>query len=470
MSLLISGATVIDGVAETPLQDASIWIECGRIKAIGRREQVLVPPAVPVIDAKGKYIIPGLMNANVHLYLAVNLESIARYTGRFEELIAEAAQVALKNGLTTVFDTWGPRRFLMSVREKINAGEVVGSRLFCAGNIIGLDGPFSPDFFSRAPEVATSIMVKRVNSIWVENVGRHLMWLTPEQITHEVGLYLDKGIDFVKYASNEHYPGAFLAFSPAQQAAIVERAHRAGTTAQAHTMSVEGLRIAIQAGCDLIQHANKTGPIVIPQATLDLLAKKQTGAVVFPHTEGGLEWLLENLPEGQKATWKASDVNARNFIRCGAKLLLANDGAIVPPEWSSDPQWGKSWVTAPLEHNLSKLASGHFIWFKAMEEKGCPPMQMLRAATRNIAEAYGKEKDLGTLEAGKLADLLILERNPLDAAENYRSIHSVIKEGVVIDRDALPLNPIFTAPMESPSEEEAAYIPFLSGGKFPSCC
>jgi adenine deaminase len=115
------------------------------------------------------------------------------------------------------------------------------------------------------------------------------------------------------------------------------------------------------------------------------------------------------------------------------------------------------------------LAQGHFTWFKAMEEKGCLPMEMLRAATRNIAEAYGKDQDLGTLEPGKIADVIVLDKNPLQAADNYRSIHTVIQDGVVVDRDALPTNPILTRPMESPVEEEASYVPFFSTGTFPLC-
>src|SRR5262245_18474307 len=135
MPLLIYGATIIDGVAERPVEGKTIWIEGTRIKAIGMRDELSVPADVPVIDARGKYVIPGLMNANVHLLGDSRMENLLRHLGRYEELIAEAAQVALKGGLTTVFDTWGPRRSLMTVRDRVNAGELPGCRIFCAGNI-----------------------------------------------------------------------------------------------------------------------------------------------------------------------------------------------------------------------------------------------------------------------------------------------------------------------------------------------
>jgi imidazolonepropionase-like amidohydrolase len=477
MSLLINGATIIDGVSRAPIEGKSIWVEHGRIKGIGAPDELGAPPADQVVDARGKYVIPGLMNANVHLLCDIRLEILARYEGRYDELIAEAAQVALKNGLTTVFDTWGPRRFLIIVRDRISAGTLQGSRIFCAGNIIGFDGPYSQDNFERIMEVAGGVsptLAKRINAIWVENTGRHLMWMTPEQVAQEVRTYIGKGIDFIKYASNEHFgtsAGAFVAFSEQTQTAIVGEAHFAGISAQAHTMSVEGLRIAVEAGCDLIQHANITGPVPIPETTLKLLADRGVATVVFPWTQRGFEWLMRNVKRDlERAMWKASDINARNLIRSGGMLLMANDGAIFAPEMAADPEIGTSWGGAPIEDSLLSLAQGHFVWFKAMEEKGCPPMEMLKAATRNIALAYGKEKDLGTLEPGKIADILILDKNPLQAAENYRRIHTIVKEGVIVDRNALPTNPILTKSPEPPAPEEDHYIPFLGGGrKFPGC-
>ncbi|WP_157994450.1 amidohydrolase family protein [Peristeroidobacter agariperforans] len=424
-----------------------------------------------MIDARGKYVIPGLMNANVHLLCDVRLENLVRHMDRFEDLIIEAAQVALKNGLTTVFDTWGPRRALMNSRDAINAGQVPGSRIFCAGNIIGLDGPCSADFFPKAAEVASGALAKRINAIWVENVGRHLMWLTPEQVAQEVRAYIGKGIDFIKYASNDHTgQGAFIQFSPRVQEAMVEEAHRASITAQAHCSSVEGLRIAVEAGCDLITHANITGPTPIPESTIELFVKRNTGAVLFPFTQRRLDWFFGMTSHGADlghTLMRAADTNVRNFIRSDATLLLANDASLFAPEVESDPTWS-AWMGLDVDCYMD-LRQGHFFWFKAMEEKGCSPMRMLQAATRNIAEAYGKDRDLGTLEPGKIADMLILDKNPLLASENYRTIHTILKDGVVVDREALPVNPILTRPMASPADEEASYVNFANAGKFPMC-
>ena len=104
MSLIISGATIMDGVAEKPIEGQSIWIEDGRVKAIGRRDEIGVPAGAKIVDARGKYAIPGLMDANVHLFGAITLERLARHIGHYESIIAEAAQVALKGGLTLYGD------------------------------------------------------------------------------------------------------------------------------------------------------------------------------------------------------------------------------------------------------------------------------------------------------------------------------------------------------------------------------
>ncbi len=465
--LLISGATIIDGNGAAPIENGTIFIDGGRIVSVGRGSSA--PGGARKIDARGKYVIPGLMNANVHLFgAATNLERLMRHVDHYEDIIIESAQMALKNGLTTVFDTWGPRRFLMGARDRINAGQAQGSRIFCAGNIIGFDGPFSQDFNAKAAEVASSSVARRINAIWVENVGRHLMWLTPDEVAKEVRAYIAKGIDFIKYGSNEHFgtsAGAFLAFSLEQQKAMVGEAHRAGITAQAHSMSVEGLRLAVDAGCDLITHCNVSGPVAIPQSTLESMARRNTGAVIFPWTDSGLKWIKDNVSDREWMIWQSTDINARNMIKAGLLLMLANDGTLYPPEARTDTTRAKSWGSAPEDMSLISLSGGHFYWLKAMEEKGCPPMEMLKAATKNIAVAYHKDKDLGTLEKGKIADLLILDKDPLQSAENYKSIDTVIKDGAVVDRDVLPMNPIFTKPADPPAEEEKSFIPFFKDGK-----
>jgi imidazolonepropionase-like amidohydrolase len=469
--LAVVGATVIDSTRDTPIRNGTVVMAGDRIVSVGAGQEA--PKEARVIDAKGKYVIPGLMNGNVHLMGGcLSAGNVLRYMDRYEDLIAEAAQIALKNGLTTVFDTLGVRKPLIAVRDRIAAGKLVGSRVFIAGWIVGLDGLFSLDFSPRAAEILSAALVERVNGECAENVGAALSWMSPEQVAAEVRKYTAKGIDFIKYASSEHRwgdPTTFLVFSPRVQKAIVDEAHRAGMTAQAHVSSGETVLAAVEAGWDLIQHCNTTGPFPISESTIELMVERKTGAVVFPFTKRRFDWIMKNC-EIDRVYFKASDINCRNLIKAGARLMLANDGSVWGPELSTDPRRSKFWI-APGEDDLSTLDQGHFVWLKAMEEKGMPPMEMLRAATINIAAAYRMEKDLGSLEPGKFADLLILDADPLASSLNYRQINTVIKSGAVIDRDALPERPILSSPLAEPSPEVAEYRAHRNLGKsaFPMC-
>ena len=203
-SIALRGATLIDGTGAPPLENSVILIEGNRFARVGSGIDASIPEGVRTIDLEGKYIIPGMMDANIHLFRDVSIEFIARYEDRLELLITEAAQIALKYGLTTVFDTWGPLQPLMNVRDRINRNEIPGSRLYVAGNIVGLSGPFGRDFNTRGGWVAPGKFVDRINAMFEENTGPQLSLLEPEQLRGEIRKYIDRDIDFLKYAVNGH--------------------------------------------------------------------------------------------------------------------------------------------------------------------------------------------------------------------------------------------------------------------------
>src|SRR4029077_1076146 len=209
------------------------------------------------------------------------------------------------------------RKPLMAVRDRINMGELPGSRVFCAGWMIGLDGMLSLDFNAKAAELLPSSLVERINGLCAENVGPALSWMSPKEVAKEVRIYIGKGVDFIKYAANEHRwgdPTTSVVFSPKAQAAIIDEAHCAGITAQAHPSSIEGLRVAVEAGCDIIQHCNITGPFPIPGATLELMVARKTGAVVFPFTQRRFDWLMANCAV-DRAYFATSDTNCRHLLQ-----------------------------------------------------------------------------------------------------------------------------------------------------------
>lgn len=440
---VVTGATVIDGTGRDPVRDASIVIVNGRIAAIGPSASTRIPKKSQVIDARGKYVIPGLMDANVHLVYGISIEFLARYEGRFEELIAEAAQVALANGLTTIFDSWGPLQPLLTVRDRIAKGEIPGSRLFVAGNIIGFTGPFGRDFNGDAEKTVSKAFRSRIDDLWEEGTGPELMWLTPDSLRHAIRKYAARGMDFLKYGVSGHTQMEMLMFSPEQQRVIIEEGHRAGIVVQTHTTSVESLRQAIEAGVDLMQHCSISGRVPIPDATLALMQSRRVWCAVQPLTKTRLEAQVVAAAGFPRRVFydeliKVAEVNERRMVAERVPVLLATDAGIMSPdEHDALPE-------AMKKDESTDLGPAHFLWFKAMAEKGMKPMDAILAATSNIAKAYRKDGEIGTLEPGKRADLLILYADPLADIMNVTKIGTVMKDGVVVNRAALPVKRILT--------------------------
>ncbi|HEX5461467.1 MAG TPA: amidohydrolase family protein [Steroidobacteraceae bacterium] len=443
-AVALVGATVIDGTGRAPVPNGVVVVDDGRFVAVGRAGEVAIPAGAKIIDASGDYVIPGLMDANVHLLLDIEIEPLIKYEGRYGDLIIEAAQVALRNGVTTVFDTWGPRDALLRAQTRIGDGEAVGSRFFFAGNIIGFDGPFSGDFFRSS--MLSEQFAKRINDEWEQGVGQDLLWRTPDEVRKRVRDYIHNGhVDFIKYASSGHTHEQYLAFSPETQRAIVQEGHKAGLVVDVHSTSVESLRLAVNAGADVMQHCDYTGIEPIPATTLRKIVDEHVACAAFFVTDAYYQWtqshdIRENFSEIEKVHRQ----NDEALIKAGAVIALATDAGILRPQAASNPALASMLKGVP--DTPTSLSDSEFLWFKAASELGMKPMDALVAATRNVARAYKRSKDLGTIERGKRADLVVLTANPLRSPDNYRAIRMVMKDGLLVDRDHLPIRHFLTRP------------------------
>jgi imidazolonepropionase-like amidohydrolase len=444
--IAIVGGTIIDGNGGPPVKNGVILIQGERIIWVGEQSTV-TPPKAKRISATGKYIIPALMDANVHLYAQHTGAELIRNDGRYEAVITEAAQVTLKNGLTSVFDTWGPRAALTRVRDQVNRGEIVGSRIFFAGNIIGLGGPTTTDFFPTVRAGLSECDADAIDARWEQGVGPDLLWMTPREVRARIRDYVESGHqDFLKYAASGHAHPQYICFSAEVQRTIVEVAHHAGMTVQTHSTTPESLRMAIEAGADLLQHPDLTGKAQMPEATLAVIAQRKIPCAALFVTRRFLAWNDAYMPEPLVTNNRNKDQNDHRLVAAGATILLTTDSVILAPTAADDP------MLAPLvcaDDAPLLMGEAHFRWLEAAYELGMEAMDVLMAATRNVAKAYKVDQDLGTLEKGKIADLLILDRNPLEAAGNYRSINLVMKEGKVIDRDSLPTRRVLTTQIAS---------------------
>lgn len=443
-NLAIRGATIIDATGAEPIPNATILIENGKITAIG--QDVVLPAQVQTIDGSGKYVIPGLMDANVHLVASRTPDTLLEFEGRYDELGREAAELTLKYGVTTVFDTWGPTAPLIATRDAINAGEFDGSRVYCAGNILGLGGPLSDDFVAPGSFLQRDTAA-RINAVWERGMGPHLATKSVAQVADATAEYIEAtGVDFIKWAATDHLATAggmiFMMFSEAAQQAIHDTARRYGKTTQAHTTTVDSLRISVDIGVDLLQHGDLTVGQPAPGDLLDQITAKQIPTAALVCTDEYLAWSAETPAAATMNRVRVNgDINQRALIERGARLLLTTDGFAYGPRIWDHPGFRAGTLTPDEVPDLPVLLGfSHFLWLKGAAERGMSAMEMLRSATSHIAEAYGVSETVGTLEAGKLGDLLVLDADPLAHPENYRRIAHVVKEGRIIDRGALATN------------------------------
>ncbi len=459
--LALVGGTAIPATGEPPVRDAVVLIEDGEIRRIG--SGVDVPAGYRVIDVKGKWLTPGLIDSNVHLILLTVPEFFIKYEDRLTDIAIQSAQVGLKYGLTTMPDTWGPLEPLLEARDLINSGEFVGSRVLVAGNIIGTGGPFSQYFMGGWPMDGLTLrnggwvrpeIRMRIDALWEDDVGPSMVAMTPEEAASTLRDYMAKGVDFVKIGVSGHGLGRAepLLFSEDALEAMRKEVRKAGIPLATHTFTIESLRLAIEMDPDLLVHPNVMNP---PWQHASPAQKKAIRKMIGSIADKGIYAGLMLVPEKYKldvySEWdfrEHQDTPSLNKIMVNRQLGMA--GATFEEQAAGLRVWldsGLKYTLAtdqgPDSTDLGPVAWGrlgrmHFGRMIGLQDAGASPMDILIASTRNGAEAYGLGDRLGTLEAGKIADLLVLDADPLSDIANMREIYMVIKEGQIVDRDALP--------------------------------
>jgi imidazolonepropionase-like amidohydrolase len=462
--MAIVGATVINGNGGQPLSNGTVVIAGKRITAVGARADVQVPAGAKVIDGTGRFLTPGFIDSNVHLSMFSNLEQLARYQDRTVEITLESAQLHLKHGVTTVRDSYGQLRALVKVRDMIARGEAVGPRMLVAGNIVGWGGPFSVSF-SIVRDQGLSPFQERFNDEITQGSGEELMDLSSDELRAAINAYLDKGPDFIKYGGTGHFSNpTFIGFSPQAQKVIVDETHKRRKFAETHSTSIEGLRLSVLAGIDVIQHPEYLTPREIPDGLVKLIVERKViCAISANNAYHGEAWQkhLEDKAEAEQRAKKREEEggslrrpktlaeqrterqdlgldremwrrNAQKLIRGGAIIAIASDNTVTfPPEFTRPPK---------PDYRQAGIAS--LIAIEGMVEIGMTPAQAITAGTKNGALASGGLADFGTIEAGKLADLVLLDANPLSEIRNIRKQHLVMKEGRIVDVRALPEQPV----------------------------
>lgn len=464
--LAIVGATVIDGNGGAPLADAVVLVADGRISAVGSRASTRVPAGAQTIDGAGKFVMPGLVDTNVHLSLYGGMndryETLVRYHDRQPDIVLEAAQNQLRYGVTTVRDSYGMLRPLVATRDRINAGAAVGPRILAAGNIVGWSGPYSISF-SLTRAAGLTLFQEQMNDEIAQGAGEELMGMTPASLAKAIDAYLDKGPDFIKYGGTSHFAEpTFIGFSAEAQRTIVERAHARGKMAETHATSPEGLRMAIDAGVDGIQHpeivdgaeiADEIVGRIVPKGIVcSMLVNTITGEAWAKHLKDRAEAEKKHAEADKKLTrprttfeerQRASELgvdlamrraNAQKLIRANALVTVGTDNY-----WAAASELSRTPKPQNQDHGI-----GTVIGVEGLVELGMTPSQAIGAATKNGAIAARGLAQFGTIEAGKRADLLVLDADPLADIHNIRKIATLLKDGRIVDRAALPQKRVLT--------------------------
>jgi imidazolonepropionase-like amidohydrolase len=403
----LKAARLFDGKSDTLVQPGLVIVSGNKIQSVGGQ----VPSDATIIDLGDATLLPGFIDAHTHLTMDFNpdyngerLTQLSRTTAEQAIRATKNARVTLMAGFTTVRDV-GSSNFLdIGLRNAINSGVVPGPRMLVAVHALGSTGGhcdegagFKFGFLNHETGPEDGV----INS--------------PDQARFAVRFNIKYGADVIKTCAT----GGVLSptddvdvpqLTQAELDALVAEAHALRRKTAAHAHGAEGAKRAVHAGIDSIEHGT-----FIDDEALRLMREKGTFLVPTLATRSGIaESKFPPLVQ-QKAdlALKQQDAMVRRALAAGVKIALGTDAAVYP-------------------HGNNALE------FVLMAADGMPPSQALKAGTASAAELLGLQSKLGTLDKGKLADIVAVPGNPLENIKVTQSVMFVMKEGVVYRNDKQP--------------------------------
>lgn len=394
--LLLRDVRLVDGTGSPARGGVSVLVDRGRFDWLGPTEQAPDVPAHAVIEAGGRSLLPGLINAHVHLCndgspdLAeqVRTDSVPMASLRG----AAMAELTLRSGVTSVRDCGAASGIVLELGRAIEDGLIVGPRVVAAGRVITMTGGHGHFFGREADGVAD---VRKATRAELKEGAAFIKVMA-------TGGVLTAGVD-----------PANTSLQQDELAVVAQEAHNAGRRVATHAIGTAGIRNALLAGIDSIEHGSRLDDETL-QLALDrgafLVPTLLAIARIIEAREHVPAWVADKAAR-EAERGRASFVAA---VRSGLKIAAGTDAGTP---------------FNPHDDLVAELA--------LMVELGLSPMEAIVAATRNAAENLDVLHAVGTVEVAKRADFVLVDGDPTEDIAALRRIVLVAKDGVVV-RDDLP--------------------------------
>ncbi len=396
MAIIILVDTLIDGTGREPLHKAALVIDNGRITRLGSRHGLSPTREDKVIEAEHATALPGLIDSHCHLfYYSGPPKSVQRDPEDLLTFVTDAVatgQLWLSQGVTTVRDVAAEGNLSLGLRDAIEHGKIKGPRVFASGRALAMTGGVR---------------------LGIENIAIQVD--SPDEARRAAREQLRAGVDLIKLFASAGIGGGEGRFigesgwpqmTVEEMAAAVFEAHKAGRTAAAHAISAESIKNAVNAGVDTVEHCN-----YVDEEGIDLMKKRDvvmvpTLAVGETLAESGARMGYEaHIQERSKTAVQKSKLAVGMARAAGIRIAAGTD---------------------PVTRDTMMRECD------CLHRAGLTPMEVIVAATRTGAELLRMQEHLGTLEQGKIADVLIVEGNPLDDLWALERVQYVLKAGQVV--------------------------------------